>query len=103
MFQRRQLYQMIWFDYSPTATSFIVTVFGEQVGLIHMERKMISVTGMSCNGCEQNVENALQTVEGVTRVDADHDGNTVELVVEDDVADDDIEVTIENAGYDVTA
>ncbi|MFC4986802.1 heavy-metal-associated domain-containing protein [Saliphagus infecundisoli] len=42
-----------------------------------MERKTISVTGMSCNGCEQNVENALQTAEGVTRVDADHDGDTV--------------------------
>ena len=45
-----------------------------------MERKTISVTGMSCNGCEQTVENALQTLEGVTRVDADSEGDTVELV-----------------------
>ncbi|USZ78491.1 cation transporter (plasmid) [Halorussus vallis] len=36
-----------------------------------MERKTIAVTGMSCNGCEQNVENALKTIEGVTRVEAD--------------------------------
>ena len=68
-----------------------------------MERKTITVTGMSCNGCEQNVENSLQNVEGVTRVDADHKGDTVELVVEDDVADDDIKAAIENAGYDVAA
>ena len=68
-----------------------------------MERKTISVTGMSCNGCEQNVESALQNIEGVTRVDADHEGDTVELVAEDDVVDDDIEAAIENAGYDVAA
>ena len=68
-----------------------------------MERKTISVTGMSCNGCEQNVKNALQNLKGVNRVEADHEADTVELVAEDDVADDDIEATIENAGYDVTA
>lgn len=68
-----------------------------------MERKTIPVTEMSCNSCEQNVENALQTIEDVTRVDADHEGNTIELVVEDDVADDDIEAAIEDAGYGVAA
>ena len=68
-----------------------------------MERKTISVTGMSCNGCEQNVKNALQNLKGVNRVEADHEADTVELVAEDDVADDDIKATIENAGYDVTA
>ena len=69
----------------------------------HMERKTISVAGMSCNGCEQNVKNALQNLNGVNRVEADHEADTVELVAEDDVADDDIEAAIENAGYDVTA
>lgn len=68
-----------------------------------MERKTISVTGMSCNGCEQNVESVLQNVEGITRVDADHEDDTVEIVAEDDVVDDDLEVAIENAGYDVAA
>jgi len=68
-----------------------------------MERKTLSVTGMSCNGCEQNVKNALQNVEGVTRVDADHEGDTVEVVAEDSVADGDIEAAIEDAGYDVAA
>lgn len=68
-----------------------------------MERRAISVTGMSCNGCEQNVENALQTIEGITRVDADHEDDTVEVVAEDDVGDEDIEAAIEDAGYDVAA
>lgn len=56
---------------------------------------------MSCNGCEQNVENALQNIDGVTRVDADHEGNTVEVVVEDDVVDKDLHAAIKRAGYDV--
>lgn len=66
-----------------------------------MKRETLSVTGMACNGCEQNVENALQNINGVTRVDADHEGDTVEVVVEDDVADDDLHAAIERAGYDV--
>lgn len=68
-----------------------------------MNRKTVSVTGMSCNGCEQNVENALKRLDGVSRVDADYEGDTVEMVVEDGVADDDLRVAIEQAGYDVAA
>jgi copper chaperone len=56
---------------------------------------------MSCNGCEQNVENVLTTLDGVTRVDADHEGDTVEVVADEDVADDDLRAAIERAGYDV--
>ncbi len=58
---------------------------------------------MSCSGCEQNVESALQTIDGVNRVEADHEGDTVEVVVDDGVVDDDIHAAIEQAGYDVTA
>jgi len=68
-----------------------------------MERKTISVTGMSCNGCEQNVENALQSIDGVSRVEADHEADTVDVVVGDNVSDDDLTATIEGAGYDVAA
>lgn len=68
-----------------------------------MERQTISVTGMSCNGCEQNVESALQNLDGVNRVDADHEANTVDLVLEDGISDDDVNAAIEQAGYDVVA
>lgn len=68
-----------------------------------MERKRIAVTGMSCTGCEQNVENMLATVEGVTRVEADHEGDSVEVVVSADTSDDDLTAAIQDAGYDVTA
>ena len=68
-----------------------------------MERKTLSVTGMSCNRCEQNVENALQSLDGVRRVEADHEADTVSVVVDDAVTDDDLTTAIEGAGYDVTA
>ena len=68
-----------------------------------MERKTLSVTGMSCNGCEQNVETALQRLDGVSRVKADHQDETVDIVVDGDVSDTDLTTAIEGAGYDVTA
>lgn len=68
-----------------------------------MKRETISVTGMSCNGCEQNVESALQNIEGVSRVEADHESDAVEVVLENDVTDEDVHAAIEQAGYDVAA
>jgi len=66
-----------------------------------MERKTLSVTGMSCNGCERNVENALQSLDGVSRVEADHRDGTVDTVVDGSVSDNDLTTAIERAGYDV--
>lgn len=66
-----------------------------------MKRETIAVSGMSCTGCEQNVENALGTLDGVTRVEADHEGDAVEVVVEDDVPEEELQSTIEQAGFDV--
>ena len=68
-----------------------------------MERRKLSVTGMSCNGCEQNVTSALNNLDGVNRVEADHEADTVEVVADDSVTDDDIHAAIEQAGYEVTA
>jgi copper chaperone len=68
-----------------------------------MERKTISVAGMSCSGCEQNVENSLTTLDGVNRVEADHESETVEVVAEDEVSEDDIANAVRNAGYELVA
>ncbi len=66
-----------------------------------MKRETIAVTGMSCKGCEQTVESALAKIEGVSRVDANNEAETVEVVVDDTVADEDITAAIERAGFDV--
>jgi len=57
---------------------------------------------MSCNGCEQNVTDALTDTDGVDRAEADHEVDTVE-VTDDSVTDDDIRAAVEEAGYEVTA
>jgi len=51
-------------------------------------------------GCERSVETALQSLTGVTRVDADHESDTID-VVEDGVDDHDIHGVIADAGYDI--
>lgn len=66
-------------------------------------RRTIEVSGMSCDGCERNVESALNNVTSVRRVEADHEAGTVEVVVEDDVGDDDLGNAIHDAGYEVVA
>lgn len=65
-----------------------------------MTRTTLSVTGMSCGGCEQNVEDALADLDGVAAVEADHEADTVEVEAEgaDDGA---IRTAIEDAGYEV--
>ena len=68
-----------------------------------MKRETIAVTGMSCTGCEQNVQSALTNLEGVSRVEADHEGGTVEVVADENVTDEDVHAAIEQAGYDVVA
>lgn len=67
-----------------------------------MGRQSFTVTGMSCGGCEENVESSLTSMDGVTRVEADHESDTVEVVA-DDVSADDLTDAIESAGYDVEA
>jgi copper chaperone CopZ len=67
------------------------------------ERRTIEVTGMACTGCEENVESALQSLDGVRRVEADHEGGTVEVVVDDALGDDDLGTAIHDAGYEVVA
>lgn len=61
----------------------------------------IDVEGMSCGGCEANVEEALESIEGVTDATADHEAG--EVTVEGDAATDDLVSTVEDAGYSAQA
>lgn len=64
--------------------------------------RTITVSGMSCEGCEENVEESLGAMDGVTTVTADHEAETVEVEAADDVDDDSLHAAIEDAGYEVT-
>ena len=75
--------------------------FGAARQLSRVKRETLSVAGMACDGCERNVESALGDLDGVTRVKADHEDGTLEVVVDDEVPDEDVRAAIEDAGYDV--
>lgn len=57
----------------------------------------ITVEGMSCEHCEQTIEDALQTVTGVS--DAHADRETEAATVEGEPATADLVQAVENAGY----
>lgn len=57
-----------------------------------MDQYGLTVEGMSCTGCEENVTNAVKRVAGVHRVEADHEMGEVE-----------VKQAIHDAGYDVPA
>lgn len=60
-----------------------------------------TVTGMSCGGCEQTVEDALAELEGVDGVTADNESDTV--TIEGDFDETAALHAIEDAGYAVEA
>ena len=66
-----------------------------------MPKTTLTVTGMACGGCEQNVESSLDDLDGVTDAQADHETDTVEVTTSDAVSDETIRATIEDAGYEV--
>lgn len=56
---------------------------------------------MSCTGCESSVEDAVGDIDGVTRVEADHEAGTVEVDADEGVSEADVAAAVENAGYEV--
>lgn len=90
-------------NFDCTATVPVVTTLKIARQPSHMNRGTITVTGMLCNGCEQNVESSLKKLEGVSRVETDQEGETVKVIVDENVGDDVIPTAIEQAGYDVVA
>ncbi|MFC7134455.1 MULTISPECIES: heavy-metal-associated domain-containing protein [Salinibaculum] len=65
------------------------------------EKRTISVVGMSCTGCEANVEDSLEGIDGVESVDADHEQGTVDVDASASVADGALEEAVHDAGYAV--
>lgn len=66
-----------------------------------MKETIIKVDGMVCNGCEKRVENALQTIEGVKNVIADHTKGIVTIISSNVVTDTEMKEKIVDLGFDV--
>jgi len=71
-------------------------------GWIRME-KIIFIEGMSCQHCVAHVENALNQVAGVRKVQVDLGRKRAVVEVEAGVSDDQLKAAVEEMGYDVTA
>ena len=63
----------------------------------------IRISGMSCTGCENRVENILKNIENVKSVNANYNTGIVEIET-NDIKNLDIDVikeTLEDLGYDI--
>lgn len=63
----------------------------------------IRISGMSCTGCENRVENILKNIENVESVNANYNTGIVEIGT-NDIKNLDIDVikeTLKNLGYDI--
>ena len=65
-----------------------------------MAETTLEVTGMACGGCEQNVIDALEAIEGIEAVVPDHETDKVR-VEHAGVSESAIGTAIEDAGYEV--
>lgn len=63
----------------------------------------IRISGMSCTGCENRVENVLKTIENVESVNANYNTGIVEIETNNikDLDMDMIKETLEDLGYDI--
>ena len=63
----------------------------------------IKISGMSCTGCENRVENVLKTIENVESVNANYNTGIVEIETNNikDLDIDMIKETLEDLGYDI--
>jgi copper chaperone CopZ len=66
------------------------------------ETLQLTVTGMTCGGCENAVKFSLQQLNGVQAVTASHKANVVDVTFDETkVTPAVIKTTIEGLGYDV--
>ncbi len=65
-----------------------------------MKETILKVKGMACEGCENRIQNALKTIEGVETVVANHNYGTVKVTA-DGVDENVLKEKIEDIGYEV--
>lgn len=69
-----------------------------------MEQLELTVSGMTCTGCEQRIAKALARLEGVMRSTANHQTGRVRVVFDAArTSERAVRSAIEQAGYEVAA
>ena len=66
-----------------------------------MEDLIFKIDSMMCNGCENRVQNAIKTIDGVENVIANHTNGTVTVTVNKKIDKSIIKEKIEDIGYEV--
>ena len=66
-----------------------------------MKEIILKVEGIECGGCEKRIENAVGTINGVSKVKASHENGTVTITLEQEVEQAVIEQKIEDIGFTV--
>ena len=66
-----------------------------------MMTKTIKIEGMQCNHCKMSVEKALNSIEGVTKVDVSLENKTATIESQKEIENDKIKEVIEEAGFEV--
>ena len=66
-----------------------------------MSELIIKIEGMMCNGCENRVQNALKTIDGVEEVIANHKDGTVKIKLNKEIDKTIITKKIEDIGYEI--
>lgn len=66
-----------------------------------MKEIILKVEGMVCGGCENRIQNALKTINGVEDVVANHENGTVKIILNNEVEIDVLKEKVEDIGFSV--
>ena len=67
----------------------------------NMYTKTVNINGMSCNHCKMNVEKALSSIDGVTKVEVSLENKNAVIESTKEIDNNKIKEVIEEAGYEV--
>ena len=67
----------------------------------NMKEIIINVEGMACEGCENRIQNAVNNIDGVDEVIANHKTGIVKIVGKDNISENEIKETIGDIGFEV--
>lgn len=64
-------------------------------------KKTLNIEGMMCQHCVKHVNDALEKVSGVSKVQVDLEGKKAEVTFDGEVGDEALKSAVEDAGYEV--